>query len=282
MADVSRVPYPVLLVHGTAFRDYALPLYWGRIPRALRKEGAAVFYGKTEGWGSVVHNGALLARRIEQVLSQTGAQKLHIIAHSKGGLDAREALSLGGTAEKVASLTTVSTPHRGSRTIDHLLTLPKWAWRIAAGIVNALAFLFGDRHPDFLTVCREFSTAHMALFNQTHPDCPRIAYRSFAAQMASGKSDLLLALPHRLVRRYDGDNDGIVGVWSAEWGSEFTLLTAASRRGVSHVDEIDLRRRPLCKTAAAPHVRDMTELYTALYRRLRAAELQQTSTFANT
>ena len=72
MAGVSRVPYPVLPVHGTAFRDYVLSLYWGRIPRALRKEGAAVFYGKAEGWGSVAHNGALLARRIEQVLSQTG------------------------------------------------------------------------------------------------------------------------------------------------------------------------------------------------------------------
>ena len=34
--------YPILLVHGTAFRDWEHMGYWGRIPAALRRRGARV------------------------------------------------------------------------------------------------------------------------------------------------------------------------------------------------------------------------------------------------
>ena len=31
--------YPILLVHGTGFRDWKRLSYWGRIPEVLRREG---------------------------------------------------------------------------------------------------------------------------------------------------------------------------------------------------------------------------------------------------
>ena len=269
MTHSTASAYPVLLVHGTAFRDYALPLYWGRIPRALRNMGAAVYYGKTDGWGSIKQNGEQLARRIEEILKQTGAAKLHIIAHSKGGLDARYAISACGCADKVATLTTFSTPHRGSRTIDRLLQLPAPAWSAVASLVNALAFLLGDRHPDFITVCRQFSTEYMAAFNAQYPLPNGLPCRSYGAQMKAARSDIFMALQHRLVTKYDGENDGIVGVWSAEFGSSFTLLTGETLRGVSHIDEIDLRRRALRKNDAEGHVGDITDIYRTLYTRLK-------------
>ena len=37
--------YPILLVHGTGFRDVKGISYWGRIPKALKAHGAAVFFG---------------------------------------------------------------------------------------------------------------------------------------------------------------------------------------------------------------------------------------------
>ena len=34
--------YPILLVHGAGARDRKRPNYWGRIPAALKAEGASV------------------------------------------------------------------------------------------------------------------------------------------------------------------------------------------------------------------------------------------------
>ncbi len=41
---------------------------------------------------------------------------------------------------------------------------------------------------------------------------------------------------------FDGENDGLVGKDSFEWGSEYIYLSAPGKRGVSHGDVIDLNR----------------------------------------
>ena len=45
-------------------------------------------------------------------------KKIHIIAHSMGGLDSRYMISKLGMADRVLSLTTISTPHHGSPIAD--------------------------------------------------------------------------------------------------------------------------------------------------------------------
>ncbi len=60
-------------------------------------------------------------RRIKEILEETGSDKVNIIAHSKGGLDSRYAISCLGAAPYVASLTTINTPHRGCEFADWLL-----------------------------------------------------------------------------------------------------------------------------------------------------------------
>ncbi len=45
MHDECRTRYPVVLVHGAGFRDLKWPVYWGRIPNALIRNGASVYYG---------------------------------------------------------------------------------------------------------------------------------------------------------------------------------------------------------------------------------------------
>ena len=54
--NVCSTKYPLLLVHGVGFRDFHYFNYWGRIPRALKKNGARVFYGHQEAWGTVEEN----------------------------------------------------------------------------------------------------------------------------------------------------------------------------------------------------------------------------------
>src|SRR5215469_10984999 len=65
------------------------------------------------------------ARLAEQIQARFPEGKVHIIAHSMGGLDSRYLLSknLLGLDGRVASLSTVSTPHRGSPVADLVLGL---------------------------------------------------------------------------------------------------------------------------------------------------------------
>ena len=97
----------------------------------LEKNGARIFYGNHQSAAAVADSGREIADRIQEVLAETGAEKVNIIAHSKGGLDSRYAMSQLGAAPCVASLTTVNTPHRGCEFADYLLNLipEKQQWR---------------------------------------------------------------------------------------------------------------------------------------------------------
>ena len=114
----EKFKYPVLLVHGMGFRDRKVFCYWGRIPKLLEDMGCKVFFGHQDATADIAANGAHLAKRIDEILEETGAERVNIIAHSKGGLDSRYAISSLGMGSKVATLTTIATPHNGSKTMD--------------------------------------------------------------------------------------------------------------------------------------------------------------------
>ena len=76
--------YPILMVHGVFFRDFRYLNYWGRIPKELVRNGARIYYGNHQSAASVADSGAELKERILEIIAQTGAEKLNVIAHSKG------------------------------------------------------------------------------------------------------------------------------------------------------------------------------------------------------
>ena len=49
-------------------------------------------------------------------------------------------------------------------------------------------------------------------------------------------------MTYHLVNLFDGKNDGLVGEKSFPWGSDFKMLAASGKRGISHGDVIDLNR----------------------------------------
>ena len=102
-----ELQYPLLLVHGMGFRDRRL-CYWGRIPKALEKEGVRVYFGGQDACGSLNDNAAFLAEKIEKLCREEGIEKFNVIAHSKGGTEMRRVISSLGLDGRVASLTTVS------------------------------------------------------------------------------------------------------------------------------------------------------------------------------
>lgn len=239
---LCQTRYPLVLVHGVLFRDLKYFNYWGRIPRELLRNGATVYYGGQEAVGTIEANAKQLRERILQVMAETGCEKVNLIAHSKGGLDARYAISKLDMADCVASLTTINTPHRGCRFVDKACRLPEGFYRFVARIMDGTFRRLGDQNPDFYTATHQFTTENSERFNREVLDAPSVYYQSYMSKMRGGLSDGLLTLPYCLIRLLEGENDGLVSLSSAPWGEFQGVFTSGRRRGISHGDMIDLKR----------------------------------------
>ena len=263
-SSVCATRYPILLVHGVFFRDRKYFNYWGRVPKELIQNGAVIYYGGQESAASVADSAAQLAERIRLIVEKTGCGRVNIIAHSKGGLDARYAISRLGMAPYVASLTTVNTPHRGCAFADYLLgkapaTVVGWIARRYNGALRKM----GDQNPDFCRAVEDLTVKACTERNQQVPDMPGVFYQSTASRMRRWTSaPFPLCISYLLVRHFSAENDGLVDIGSARWGSTYRLLDPAGRRGISHGDMIDLYRKNIRGF-------DVREFYVGLVKELK-------------
>ena len=238
-----KTKYPIVLLHGTGSRDREHISCWGRIPKALENQGAVVYFGNQDAWGTIEENAIVVKKNIDAVLSEADCGKVNIIALSKGGLEARYMIHKFDMGEKIASLTTISTPHYGSKTMDFLCNKQKYLMKLASVFVNRFYRWLGDKKPDFYRTCNQFTTAYSKQFNFEILDSDSTYYQSYASLMKKSHSDMLLFFPHLVVKWFDGDCDGIVSVNSAKWGEFKGVITGNGIRGISHSDLRDLRRR---------------------------------------
>ncbi len=259
-----KTKYPILLVHGVFFRDFRFFNYWGRIPAVLKRNGAELYYGGQQSAASVAKCGTELSARIRELVETTGCGKVNIIAHSKGGLDSRYAISAAGAAPYTASLTTINTPHRGCIFADYLLKhIPDKVCQSVARKYNATLKKLGDHDPDFLEAVQDLTASACTERNEHLADSPLVYYQSVGSRMnraASGRFPLNMSYP--LVKHFDGANDGLVSLESAGWGSNFIFLSVPKGRGISHGDMIDLNRENI------PGF-DVREFYVGLVRELK-------------
>lgn len=241
---ICATKYPILLVHGVFFRDFEHLNYWGRIPGELEKNGATCYYGNHNSAAAVKDSAVELRERIREIVEQTGCEKVNIIAHSKGGLDSRCAITLEGMAPYVASLTTINTPHRGCEFADYLLSkIPQAQQQMVAKAYNMAAARLGDTNPDFLAAVYDLTHEKCMERNEQVPDAPSVYYQSFGSKLAKAVSGRFpLNFTHPLVKHFDGANDGLVGETSFPWGEHYLFLTNRKKRGISHADMIDLNR----------------------------------------
>lgn len=241
---ICATKYPILLVHGVFFRDSRLLNYWGRIPAALKENGAEIYYGEMQSALSIEESAKELAQKIKDIVTRTGCGKLNIIAHSKGGLDSRYAISKLGCAEYVASLTTINTPHRGCLFAEYLLGACKpRTKRFIESVYNKVFYALGDDSPDFMSAVKCLTNSYCEQFNKDVPNAPDVMYQSYGSKAKNRRSGHFpLNFSYPVVKKYDGDNDGLVALTSAPWGERFTPLYPEGRRGITHADMIDLNR----------------------------------------
>ena len=246
--QVCKTKYPLLLVHGVFFRDFDHFNYWGRIPAELEKNGATIYYGEHNSAASVNDSALELEKRIKEIVEQTGCGKVNIIAHSKGGLDSRTAIATTSARQYVASLTTINTPHRGCEFADYLLgEIPPKQQEMIAKQYNTVAAKLGDKNPDFLAAVYDLTSEKCRERNEIIHDDPDIYYQSVGSVMNEASSGQFpLNFTYRLVKYFDGENDGLVGIDSFNWGSSLQMVRLEKKgRGISHGDMIDLNRENL-------------------------------------
>ncbi|MBQ5865739.1 MAG: triacylglycerol lipase [Oscillospiraceae bacterium] len=242
--QVCATKYPILMVHGVFFRDTKFFNYWGRIPKELEINGATIFYGNHPSAASVAESAAALKERILQILDETGAEKVNIIAHSKGGLDCRYAIAQFNIADCVASLTTVNTPHRGCLFADYLLTkIPSDTKDRVAKTYNTALRKLGEKDADFLAAVNDLTDAYCQQLDNQMPTPEGVFCQSIGSVLRkAGNGKFPLNFSYHLVKYFSGENDGLVSEDSFAWGETYTLLRSTGKRGISHGDMIDLNR----------------------------------------
>lgn len=209
-SPVPALGAPVVLVHGLCGFDRVVAFgrtlreYFPGIRQQLEAAGNTVLVPLLSCTMGVESRAGELKRYIERHVP-TGP--VHLIGHSMGGLDARFMISRLGMRDRVLSLTTVGTPHRGSPFAD-------WGVRRFGRLAAPFFQLVGLSYQAFLDV----TTAACRRFNATVPDAPGVRYFSVAGACEGRWVCPEWRVPHGIVSEADGANDGVVSVRSAAWG----------------------------------------------------------------
>jgi triacylglycerol lipase len=110
-AHAAPTARPVLLVHGFGGTKSS----WSVIAQALSDRGIMVDTITYSPMGNSVEQLAdELVAAVERTLSQTGADKVHLVGHSLGGVVIAEAIAGGGLVGQVDTVITLGSPFGGS------------------------------------------------------------------------------------------------------------------------------------------------------------------------
>lgn len=241
----AATQYPIVLAHGFMGSPTN---FWAflNVAEALREDGHMVYEGEVPPFHSAQVRGERLAAQIDGVLEETGSEKVNIIAHSMGGVDSRHVISGLGYGDRIASLTTISSPHRGTGIADVALKvdLGDRADEAMDAVVRAIGGTFSNEadRTNLRASLESLSTETMPRFNDRHPDDERVYYQSWAGvsavtgfangdtdEVCEGKSlvqpgtyDRMDPLLWAVVPFVAGvsvvPNDGMATVESAKWG----------------------------------------------------------------
>lgn len=225
---IGKRPYPVVLAHGILRPDilfhmasqwlsnpiYDMSLfsdrfhYFSGICSHLNASGIETYTSRVSFTGSLENRSADLKKFILSILEKTGHRKVHIIGHSMGGLDARHMITLGGMAGKVASLTTIGTPHKGAYIID-------WALENGGGkVIEMLNSLFSTDGFHNLTTdyCKNLNERirHRESKNG-------VRYQTYSCSQDMEQIFLPLQMTWKVIHEKMGPNDGLVSERSQRW-----------------------------------------------------------------
>ncbi|MDB4997171.1 MAG: hypothetical protein JWM74_4603 [Myxococcaceae bacterium] len=271
-APALGAPYPSVLLHGmggfTQLQNLPIDIvYFSGVKDDLAKQGEPeVFATLAPAYDTSLERAKAIAPQIDAILKKTGRAKVNLIGHSQGGMDARVLASMAGLGygDRIASVTTIATPHRGSKVADLVMGILD---NVPAGTIDSVT-------SDFLSILQksvyelendahlraqlvELSEQHMTtVFNPKYTDDARVHYSSYGGRtnyqtgvLACGSSrfpddsskldaaqPLIQPTAVFLEEGIRKANDGMVTVDSARWGTFEQCVPADHLKEVGQLD----------------------------------------------
>ncbi|MCB1678830.1 MAG: hypothetical protein KDI16_09125 [Halioglobus sp.] len=245
-----REAHPIVLMHGLAgFRDISIAGiklfdYFNGVRAMLEQMGYAAFAPQVPFFAKPQDRASAWFHEIEKVRRKTGADKVHLIGHSQGGLDARVLIAANRPAQDtplgplmglgygphVASVVTLGTPHLGSVMVDISNRDAPEKVRLmntVTDLIAVMARVFSgdpqDARGAIQAIGRDYILDYFNPIIQDNPavPCYTIAGDPETAELTSplfrSSYDDLLEIP---VAEGGGPSDGVVTVQSALFGCE--------------------------------------------------------------
>jgi triacylglycerol lipase len=212
---IPKLRAPIVMVHGLLgygrirVGGWTLSSYFPGILEGLEAAGNRVLVPALSPTRGVAHRARQLRDFIER---ESPGEPVHVVAHSMGGLDARYMVSCLDMGNRVLTLTTLGTPHRGTAFAD-------WGLSRFERLVKPVCHFLGVPTQAFY----DLTTARCRSFNLQVPDVPGVRYFSVAGQHDGHFLNAEFLLPYRIVLEKEGPNDGVVSVASANYGERMDI-----------------------------------------------------------
>jgi triacylglycerol lipase len=206
---------PIVLHHGflgVGFRAGPVDLsYFRGIDRAISAAGYPLIVSRVHPTAGIATRARQLKEvilRQMEILGRPPGERVVVVAHSMGGLDARYMIAKLGMADHVKALLTITTPHRGSPYAD-------WCVRHLGrrlGGFQLFNFLGLDMRAGL-----DLTTESCRRFNEEVPDHPDVRYFSISAARPWHRVPAFAVHAHKVVYDAEGENDALVSVRSSTW-----------------------------------------------------------------
>ncbi len=236
----TQTRHPIVLVHGLLGFDALGPVqYFYGIPSELRRSGAVVHTASVSQSNSTEVRGEQLLRELQGLQARYGYTKFNLIGHSHGGSTSRYVAAVAPGL--VASVTTVGTPHKGSKVADAVAGITNFTGTTGAvaalvnGLSSVVAYLSGSgaNPQNALASLQSLSTAGAADFNRRFPQGAPTTACGQGPEVVNGVRYYSMGGISVLTNALDvsdgflgaasvffgfEQNDGLVGQCSSHWG----------------------------------------------------------------
>src|SRR5262245_27931563 len=232
---VPKLRTPLVLVHGLFGFDrlqvagLTVANYFPGIVHGLEAAGNRVLVPSLSPTAGIPERARQLKAFIDR---EAPGVPVHIMAHSMGGLDARYMISKLGMADRVLSLTTLGTPHRGT-------PFANWGLRMLEPLIRPCFDYFDIPRQAFY----DLTTESCRKFNADVLDVAGVRYFSVAGRHSGSFMNPEWLLPYNIVYFAEGHNDGVVSVQSASYGESTEIWEGDHFTLVNWLNPVNMLRQ---------------------------------------
>ncbi len=238
---VLNTKNPILLCHGFgAIGTLVKPSPLHDPCMLMREHGVVAFAPNVVPYASIETRALHWVRIVNELCETYEFEQLNVVAHSMGGLDMRHAITHLNIASKIASLTTIATPHRGTYLADLVLKTPEILTEPIGDIVDWFGnSVYPREKSDTKSSVEQLTRRYIQeYFNPTTPNTNEVPIYSYSAAVGRGTNfslNPIFKFQNYQIFEKEGINDSFVSVESAQWGTYLGCIN------LSHVNQINVQ-----------------------------------------